>query len=528
MVNNLEKTIVKWLRLLNMKVSLEYIKEQLTSHPNYPSLVSVTDVLDGLKIDNVSLVVDKNNWSEIPTPFLAHVNSGYGGFVLVEKIPQAIRDNPNFLSDWDGIAVLAEKPTNFYNKENELKLQKETKAKKLRFSLAVSMILLTYSACFYDLSWILLLFLSSSVIGFLVSVLTVQHDLGIQNNFTDQLCSVSKNSDCDLVLSSRNSKLLNYLNFSDLSLIWFSSSIAIAALATFTQFNKSIWPIAGGFVALSIPVTFYSLYFQWKVVKKWCTLCLLTIGMLWLQVVALLPVLLNTQFQLLSFQAILFSLFIISSISIFWLLVAKPSLVQVKNISDNNAILLRLKSDPDTFVGLLKQQRKVDTTPFDDDLQIGNSNSVLQLTVSCSLFCGPCTKAHQILHEITEEFDIGLTIRFFIPENKEDKRRKSAEYVLKLLNGKNSEFKRTVLHDWYNLMDFEKFQKRYPLVGGLDITDQIENHTQWFRSSKIESTPTIFINGHLLPSRYDLSELSILLDRLSDVDGAIQKPLKRI
>lgn len=66
---NIEKIVSKWLKKLAIPTSKSFIKKQLRSHPEYPSLVSITDTLDELGIDNASLVVDKERIGEIHFPY---------------------------------------------------------------------------------------------------------------------------------------------------------------------------------------------------------------------------------------------------------------------------------------------------------------------------------------------------------------------------------------------------------------------------------------------------------------------------
>ena len=58
MSRQLENLIASWLHHLKIPISSQYIKEKLLSHPDYPSLLSITDTLDEMGIDNAALVVD--------------------------------------------------------------------------------------------------------------------------------------------------------------------------------------------------------------------------------------------------------------------------------------------------------------------------------------------------------------------------------------------------------------------------------------------------------------------------------------
>src|SRR5579885_2504046 len=46
-----EHLVYRWLRLMKIPVSKMFLKQQLLSRPDYPSLVSITNTLDELNIE---------------------------------------------------------------------------------------------------------------------------------------------------------------------------------------------------------------------------------------------------------------------------------------------------------------------------------------------------------------------------------------------------------------------------------------------------------------------------------------------
>jgi hypothetical protein len=60
MSKNLSTVIYNWLKELKIPVSKTYIRQQLLSHPDYPSLLSITDTLTELRIENIAVQIQKN------------------------------------------------------------------------------------------------------------------------------------------------------------------------------------------------------------------------------------------------------------------------------------------------------------------------------------------------------------------------------------------------------------------------------------------------------------------------------------
>ena len=68
-----------------------------------------------------------------------------------------------------------------------------------------------------------------------------------------------------------------------------------------------------------------------------------------------------------------------------------------------------------------------------------------------------------------------------------------------------------VYTEWFNQggkNQKDSFFRRYPLdLNDKDITTEYEAHREWGMSSGINSTPTILVNGYLLPPDYQIEDL---------------------
>lgn len=524
MNRHMEDLIVHLLHHLKIPVSAEYIKEKLLTHPYYPSLLSVTDTLEELGIENAALMLDKEELNEIPLPFLAYTTSKGGEFIMVTDLEKLFKEQPDFEEQWNGVVVAVEKPEQWRSEENEKYLAIKQGQRQLMRLSATAIIFLSAFSLWNQFAWQYFGLLITSLVGFGVAVLIVQHELGIRNKFTEQLCAAGKTTDCDAVMNSNDLKSFKWFNsiaigWADAGIIYFSSVFFLLTLSLFSGTIQSLVTILFLLSTCSLPFTFFSVYYQWRIVKKWCPLCLATVGLLWLQFIILLPVILSMTgraFNNLSITTILFTVFVFAVISTAWLLLIKPVLQKNRGLTDRNFSLLRFKNNPDILKAFLQQQRKVDTTPFENDLQLGNPDADLQIMVACNPYCDPCARAHKILHEFVGKNDIGLTVRFAIKsEDKDDRKLKAVEYILQILNNRSIDYKRKILHDWYEGMNLEKFGKQYQLNSSAQVHELLRRHELWAEKSKIKSTPAIFVNGDELPKQYMVDDLKSVLKNIS-------------
>lgn len=540
MAATLENIVGRWLRRMTISVSPHFLREKLQSHPDYPSLLSVTDTLDELGIDNAALQIDKEMLQEAPLPFLAH-HTAKGEFVIIDNINKQVKPGSDFEKNWNGAALLGEKPENWRHAENEKRLTDEKKSLQTLIFSVLFVVALAALTLVNGFSWQLTALLVVSLCGLAVAILIVQEELGIHNELTEKLCHAGKNTDCRAVMHSKGSWFPKWLNpvasrlpagtvgWADAGIIYFTAYNLLLIAFLYSDDVSGI-TILAVLSAAAMPFTFFSLYLQWQVVKKWCPLCLITVAVLWGQAALLYPVTLSLAkgagWSLFSFTIIAFTVFIFSVIGTGWFLLLKPSLESNKKLTTLNFSLRRFKNNPALFEILLLQQRQVDTTPFKHDLQLCNAAAPVQILVACNPYCGPCATAHEALHELAKKNDIGLTVRLTIKHDKKDDiKTQAADYILCLLYQKSEAYKKQALHDWYAMMNMEQFALKYPVtLNGIDITEQLKRHEQWTEEAVIKFTPTIFINGYELPKQYNATDLATMVRYLNAETTTIAEP----
>lgn len=508
----LEHTIGRWLRKLGADVSPRLLREKLQTHPDYPSLLSITDVLDELRIDNAALQIDKEQLSEVPLPFLAH-DAAHMEFIVIDNLVKQVK--PDFEKKWNGTVLLVKKPEGWHHPENEKVLIVVKQQQQMRLVVVGIIIVLAFLSLSVSFSFALAALLLTAMAGLAVAILIVQRELGIATPIGEKLCGADSNSGCDAVMHSRGSRLGKWLNWADAGIIYFTAYSLLLIIALYTGGTLSLLVLLS---AAALPFTLFSLYYQWRVVKKWCRLCLLTVLALLLQAAIVLRFgeVLGELLQAVVLNDYLLTAFLFTAVSAVWLLLIKPLLQNNKNLLTEKFALLRFKNNPVVFEALLKEQRRVDTTPFEHELQLGNPDAPMQILVACNPYCGPCAQAHEALHELVNGSDIGLTIRFTVKtEDREDKKTQAVQYLLQLLHYSSTIQKRKALLDWFALMDYETFVTEWPLTGNTtDVALQLFQHTQWTKDAEIKFTPSVFINGMELPKQYQITDLKGVLRHL--------------
>lgn len=506
----LEKEVSKFLMLLGAKTTFTKVKSELHSHPYYPSLRSITDLFDKYKIENVPIQIGTHQFREMQVPFLAHLKSNGGEFVLVENLDNILCKIPDFFKRSSGIILTAVKANNilYLNDHSRKRLDQGVMVWTTGF-ICVLMCLLIFSAI--QVSFYLYIELAIlSLTGIFFSWLIVSREIGIENTFADQFCGEANT--CNLVIKAKPI-FFKSITWGDIGLIYFLSLLSSLLLATHSNSFNSLFDYVVLTSLSSIAFIIYSLFYQRIVVRKWCKLCLIINAILVLQFLAVMPFLLSKGMKIFANDHLWWTA---------WLVLTGFGWLSIKEMIRKSIMLKRslieyerFKYKPELFEILLENGRKVDTESWENELQLGNSFSPIQLTVACSPYCGPCATAHVFLAKLIKDHNVGLKLRFAVKNTELNREKRQAmEYLLAwTFYHKDISERNNMIHDWFSYMDLDKIKTKYPLINRNEspAKDLITRNDNWAKQAKVKFTPTVFINGKELPNGYKIEELDKIL-----------------
>ncbi|TDW49945.1 vitamin K epoxide reductase family protein [Flavobacterium sp. 270] len=514
------KLVQKFLQINRYSDIKNEFKDLFLSHPNYPSLFAITDSFDLLSIENAAVRVSKEQIVDLPANFLAYFKDE---LILVEKAKNFVRINTskksglkmtyeNFLLDWNGVIVAIE-PNNVVAREN-LKVEYNW----VKYFLPL--LLLTGLSFFYHTySLFSMVFLTTSIIGLVVSFFIVQEKLGVKNSVISRFCNLSINSSCNSVLNfdEGNNK---WVNFSDLPLLFFSSSVIALLIQPFAS------SVFVGFLSLlSIPIIVCSIWIQKFEIQKWCVMCLVVSFLIFTQsVIWFSSDLFTLNFTFNTIFPFLFSFILFIPI---WAVIKS----MLRNILDNDNSLKELKKFKRNYSLLNFLSKKVIYPKGFDDLRgltFGNKNAVAKLSIIISPSCGHCYKTFQEAFDLVLRYPdkIFLNVLFNInPENNDNPYKVIVERLLTINRatpGKTVE----AISDWYiKRMGLKKWLKKWHVDSvSMMINQEIQKQYEWCSKNNFNYTPVKIVNERLFPNEYELSELKYFLnDFMEDVEEVLEK-----
>lgn len=528
-----EALVYQFLTTCGLSVSQSHLSERIRAHTNYPSLVSLTDLLDEWELEYAALQIGAEDLKEMEYPFLAHVVTPQGqeDFEIIQNQEALNADKERFIKAWTGIVLWVNGESAIQSEEhNEHHSQAQSSRKSLTY-IGIATGLLLFFRFGLDFDLINTAYLLLSIAGVLVSGAIVGYASGIENSISKSFCDIGS-SGCQKIIQSDFSKLLPNVHLSDVAFSYF------IGLFLAQSFNLIPFGISANLFVipstLAFLATLVTLGYQAQK-GEWCKLCLMLTGVIWAQM----ALILFFQSNVLSFvlnEYLISHLLYAFAIGSGWILL-KPFVIKSRLVDSQNITLRKWRQNAQWFHALLPLHKQVNTATWAKEVFYGNPEGVLQITLATAPYCIPCAKAHAQLEHIINKYpeDIGVKIRFVIKETNE-KDKAAVMTVFKAYekfiwtNDREApteeELCEQIIKDWFTHQNLEQFEGKYTLPeASNDGLDQLlVQHLDWARQFEIEQTPGFFINGYEMPNPHTLTDLTVFLDSYLDLLKAQSVP----
>ncbi|MBC9930129.1 vitamin K epoxide reductase family protein [Chitinophaga qingshengii] len=521
-----------FLELTAVKLSYTTLQQEVEDHPDYPSLLSISDVFSKYKVDNITANFAPADLEKIPPPYITQIKGLENDteyFTVVRKFNNDMVSafDPerrkwknyrfqDFADRTSGVVLLAE-PGHDAGEPDYKEKRREERFNSFSFYALLSVLATIFATVILRAFWLAGLsilpaatFSLLSVIGILVGILLIWYEIDRYNPVIRQICKGGRRVNCNAVLQS-DAAYIGGVSWSTIGLAYFTGQLIFMLTQGIT--SPEIQAITSIVSLLTLPYVFYSLYFQSRIVKQWCLLCLIIQAVLILQasIAAYQTGKLTVHFS--PEALVLYILFSVTS-----LLAILQLLPVLKRAKRNNFVktqLKRLKYDPVVFNAVLRKQRNIHEDAEGLGIVLGNPNAANKILKVCNPYCGPCAHAHTTIEKLLENNpDIQLQIIFTATSDDKDRRKWPVRHLLAIAADNNESMTKQALGDWYLApeKDYDSFASRYPMEDKLARQDnKIEAMQNWCTKMEIAHTPTIFINNHELPDIYDIHDLKNFL-----------------
>ncbi len=520
--SNIEAVVVYLLKGLGVHIKPSDVSEELEKHPDYPSMLAISDVLKWFKVDNIAYSIDAEDLIKMPTPFIA-CTSRNNDFVTVNQVlDDRVRLSDDKQSNYSLTLSEFKKIFNGVVLQAEASATSESVGQRFLFELlsykwlfsilalviALVGILLIYTDYVYHLTWQIALLTVFKTAGLITSVLLLMQSIDKNNPLIQTLCGGGGKTNCNAILTSKAAIVFKGLTWSEVGFFYFAGTW-LALL-----FNSGSTPLVHLLAILnivSLPYTIYSINYQARIAKQWCVLCTAVQVLLWLE---FMPFLTTLYIPLDISILVLVNLLIFMAIPIaIWFLV-KPGLFEKQQLKILKYQLRKFKYNRELFEASLKEQPKYETPSKDWSIVLGNVEANGIITMVSNPYCQPCSVIHNALNEYLERLgDMQLRIVFTAINNENDRKTPIVRHLMALNAQGNQEIIKDALNDWYGQehKSYEQWAKAYPVKLNESKFHILDEQLAWCNIAEIKATPTLLINGYRLPEGYRIQDIKYML-----------------
>jgi len=503
-------------------VNYDELKLQLLSHPSYPSLHAITGVLEHFGIEHLAaeVPIENKTLEQLPKTFLTLVNTnGVNTYAVATKFDKTIELlvqkstkkvlKEDFLDDWSGIVLVLDEAPQGMKYGNISSRGPSTLLKIVPIAVLVA-IFFSFLPNIFQIAHFVL-----TTIGVFLSMLIVHYELGFKSKITERWCSSGKSTSCENIFNSKGAYLTRDIKLSDIGLVYFCGLFATWMMGL--SINASDYPIKIVSI-LSLPITFYSIYYQYKVVKKWCPLCLGIVGILWLQFGSLFLVnaMGNLSFDFISVSALFISFLLVT---LLWVIL-KPLLIKEKELGKIQLEHQKFKRNTNLFNTLYKKQDILHTEieGLENEILLGSKAAPIRLLLVTNPLCHYCKSAHADAEKLLKKHPGEISVRIRFNVNLRDNDNMGYKVALRLLElyktARVEEYSTALNEAYTDHMDIKSWLSKWKEASHGSYREILLLQNEWCQDHAIHFTPAFYVNGREWPKEYERKDLSYFIEEL--------------
>jgi hypothetical protein len=508
---------VHFIELLGIKHTKKYAGKAYNEHPFKNSLYAFSSLLHDYGADNVTvqLLEEDKDITKLEAPLVVSLGSH---IAIVSKIEndyvtyttlnntKAKDTVKNFNGYWSGIALLAETSSSSIEPDYvKHKLSDLFNAAQKCFLLVCAI------AVFFYTIWTKELYLNAGIMsllavslaGVLVSYLLIFKNYKIKSNYTEKICSLIKEGNCNEILESDAARLFGLIGWSEIGLSYFVSNCIILL------FFSELLPLAAVVNVCALPYTFWSVWYQKFKANSWCTMCLIVRGLLWLTFAGNL---IFGNFNHIPEAVVLLNLVILSGVYGIPFVVVNlllPMIIKTERTESITQEFNSLKANDDVIRALLAKEQRFEVDKNSSQILFGNKNAAMLVTILTNPHCSPCARVHDRLAEILQDETGKFCIQYIFSSFREEYDDSSRFLIATYLNNPLHETCR-IYHDWFKRggrANRFRFFQTHKFAIDERCMNEFNRHNEWMANAKLKATPTVLINGRKLPAHYNIENI---------------------
>lgn len=211
------------------------------------------------------------------------------------------------------------------------------------------------------------------------------------------------------------------------------------------------------------------------------------------------------------------SVFLVGCIYLFPLLIVSisyPYLEASRRVRNLVQEMGSLKMRDAVISGLLQEQAYYEVGDTDSRLVFGNPEAAIRVTILTNPHCEPCGTMHRRVNNLLAKAGNKVCIQYILSSFNEELEVSNRFLIAAYLNSPKEKAEK-IFDEWFEKGKYrkEEFFKRYPQnMDNSLIEAEFNNHKSWKEQAGIAATPTILVNGYMLPRDYRIEDIEYFID----------------
>ena len=531
------KTIIEYfLDSLEVPNTSLFAEKLYYEHPHRYNMYGLKKMMDVYGVKTLGVRIESKDLLSLNYPCILHT---YGDFVIgldcgadtitfLQNGKRVTFSHDVFKQTWTGNALVVEETTEADEPNYKSHHKEEILAKAKVYCIPVMLVLssiIGIVAHIQEMGLFPIMELLLNIVGVFVCAMLMQKQLMGESRYGDRVCSLFNYADCNSILDGPKAKIFG-ISWSEVGMGYF-----IASILLITLYHDSVGTVAIiNWIAMFYGV--WSIYYQWRVAKSWCILCIMSQIVIWLMGIVAIVSCLHMPFSFNTLSIIYVCMtYVISIMAVHSYATAygggkeRTRVIQQYHALKANALVAK---------ALIEAGEYYESLPEDSSIVFGNPDAKICVTILSNPHCNPCARMHKQVEQLLSLSGDEICVQYIFSSFNEALEDSSRYLISCFIDSDEKEALRR-LSLWYSK---EKYNYEKVIAENEDrihrdvIEEEMKRHKSWRTKTSLIETPTILVNGHKLPREYKLEDLAMIVNAdiskkniLHDINGRSTTPL---
>lgn len=519
----------EFLQELSVPHTTFHTAQRYATHPQRDNMLGLWLLARDYGIQAKGICIEDKNLDYLSIPSILHLSNHFALLTDIDDHMVTCRNNgvisqverKDIIKSWSGKALVVESTTGACEPNYEQHRRKAIANnfhKLILATTAIVVLILLLGQITISQDWQLVTCGILDLLGAFFSFLLMSKQFHNDNKWGDKACTLFHQKDCKEVLQSNHNKLMGF-SWSEIGFSYFLLHYICVCLSVHFPI---LYPIVIEVGWCAMLYSLWSIYVQARIIRSWCVLCLAVQAVVWMQGIS---AMISLSESSLSNGISLFSLFCLSLFLLLLLVII--NLVHLINFSRITAADLRamtynyqsLKFNGEVIHSLLISTRKIiaceDTRT---GIIFGHPDAEIKLTILTNPHCAPCAQLHSQIEELLQRHGDTICVEYVFCSFHESLQ-PSTRFLIATYQQEGSVTARRIYSEWYTKgrLQADAFIRRHAAIHWETVESEIEmhKHEAWREKYGFYSTPTILLNGSVLPHLYTSRDLLSIIDNYS-------------